>query len=238
MLTVRGVSKEFGKKAVLTDVSLEFESGIYGLLAPNAAGKTTLIKLLATLLFPTKGEILYGGTDIAALGEMYREKLGYLPQEFGYYKSHSPRRYLEYLAVLKGVVDADEQIDTLLDLLALSDVKDKKMSKFSGGMVRRVGIAQALLGDPDILILDEPTSGLDPNERARFGEIISDYANRGKTVIFSTHIVSDVENAASMVVMLKDQGLLYCDSPAGICGALGAGSLEDAYALVYMDGAG
>ena len=233
LLTVKNVTKKFGGQTVLEDINLEFDSGIYSLLSPNGTGKTTLIKMLATLFFPTKGEILYGGTDILALDEKYREKIGYLPQEFGYYKGYTPHRYLKYLAVLKGVKNPENQIDMLLDQVSLTDVKDKKMHDFSGGMVRRVGIAQAMLGDPEVLILDEPTSGLDPNQREHFCKMISDYAKGNKTVIFSTHIVSDIDMVASTVVMFRDQKLLYHDCPSNICAALGAQNLEQAYRLAH-----
>lgn len=191
------------------------------MLAPNGAGKTTLIKMLATLMFPTEGEILYDGTDIIRLDEKYRDIIGFLPQQFGYYKNYSPRQYLLYLSALKGLEKdkAEKKIRELLKLVGLEDNADKKMRKFSGGMLQRVGIAQAVLNDPKILILDEPTAGLDPKERVRFRNIISSLA-QDRTVILSTHIVSDIETIATKVVMIKDHRLLCCSSVEKICGML------------------
>lgn len=178
MLTVNSVSKRFGDFSVLKDIQLEFSNGVYGLLAPNGAGKTTLIKMLTTLLHPTNGEILFNGQDIYSMGENYRDMIGYLPQQFGYYKNYNPYQYLQYLAALKGISkkEANEKIPQLLKLVALEDSIKKKMGKFSGGMIQRVGIAQAMLNDPKILILDEPTAGLDPKERVRFRNLLSDLA--------------------------------------------------------------
>lgn len=218
MLTVNSVSKNFGSHAVLKDVQLEFSNGVYGLLAPNGAGKTTLIKMLTTLLHPGKGEILYSGQNILSMGEAYRELIGYLPQDFGYYKNYTPYQYLQYLAALKGISkkEADEKIPHLMKLVALEGAVKKKMGKFSGGMIQRVGIAQAMLNDPKILILDEPTAGLDPKERVRFRNLLSDLA-RDRIVILSTHIVSDVESIANEIIMIKDAKVLYKDSIANIC---------------------
>ena len=221
MLVVKDVSKQYGSFSALKNMNLEFSDGVYGLLAPNGAGKTTLIKMLVTLISPSKGEILYNGTNIVDLDEDYREILGYLPQQFGYYKNYSPKQYLLYLAALKGLdkKNALEKISELLEKVALTDVANKKMKKFSGGMIQRVGIAQALLNDPKILILDEPTAGLDPKERARFRQLLTGLA-RERLVIISTHIVSDIESIANEVIMIKNQQLLYKDSVENICNTL------------------
>ncbi|MCL2053940.1 MAG: ABC transporter ATP-binding protein [Oscillospiraceae bacterium] len=232
MLTVKNVTKKFGNFTALEDINLEFISGVYGLLSPNGAGKTTLMKMLATLIFPTKGEVLYNGTEITALDEKYREILGFLPQDFGYYKSYSPVQYLEYLSALKDIKNPKKRIEELLEAVSLSDVKHKKMKKFSGGMIQRVGIAQALLNDPKILILDEPTAGLDPKERVRFRKLIESLSH-DRIVILSTHIVSDIESIAKNVVMFKDHKLLYSKSPDEICAELGAANLEDAFMIVH-----
>lgn len=215
MLSVNNVTKKYGSFTALEEVTLDFDNGICAFLAPNGAGKTTLIKMLATLLFPTKGEIFWNGTEITSLGESYRDLLGYLPQEFGYYKGYSPKEYLRYLAALKGVSNADSRIDELLEMISLTDVKDKKMRKFSGGMIQRVGIAGALLNDPKILILDEPTAGLDPKERVRLRNIISSLA-KDRIIIFSTHIVSDIETIANTLIMIKDRRIIYSGSPSKI----------------------
>ncbi|MDR1320443.1 MAG: ABC transporter ATP-binding protein [Gracilibacteraceae bacterium] len=221
MLSVNHVTKKYGKFTALEDITLEFGSGVYALLAPNGAGKTTLIKMLTTLIFPTSGEILWNGDEIVKLDEEYRAVVGYLPQDFGYYRNHSPRDFLLYLSALKGLdrVAAGRKTDELLELVSLGEARDKKMRKFSGGMIQRVGIAQAMLNDPEILILDEPTAGLDPKERVRFRNLISSLS-KDRIVILSTHIVSDIETIASRVVMFKGHKLLCDDSPASVCAAL------------------
>lgn len=221
MLSIEHVTKKYGDFTALEDINLTFEHGVYGLLAPNGAGKTTLIKLLATLLFPTQGKIFWDGKDILALGESYREQLGYLPQEFGYYKNYSPKQFLQYMAALQGIdkKTASAKIEELLDLVALKKVKNKKMKQFSGGMIQRVGIAQAMLNDPKLLILDEPTAGLDPKERVRFRNLIHNLA-KDRIVILSTHIVSDIETIAGQIIMIRDHKLYCCDTPANICAAL------------------
>ncbi|MGG5461292.1 ATP-binding cassette domain-containing protein [Clostridium sp. B9] len=221
MLVVNNVTKKYGDFLAIEDINLEFKNGVYALLAPNGAGKTTLIKLLTTLIFPTKGEILYDGTDILSLDEEYRDKIGYLPQDFGYYRNYSPKKFLLYLAALKGIKqdDAKKRIKEVLKLVSLEEVENKKMKGFSGGMIQRVGIAQALLNDPKILILDEPTAGLDPKERVRFRNLLSDLS-RNRIVIISTHIVSDIEFISNEVVMIKDHRVLYKDSIEKICSTL------------------
>lgn len=221
MLSVEHVTKQYGSFTALEDISLAFEAGVYGLLAPNGAGKTTLIKMLTTLLFPTKGKILWDGQDILTMDGDYRGLLGYLPQEFGYYKNYSPRQFLRYMAALQGVgrKTADNRIDELLELVSLSDVRDKKMKQFSGGMIQRVGIAQAMLNDPKLLILDESTAGLDPKERVRFRNLIHNLSS-DRIVILSTHIVSDIETIAGQIVMIRDHKLYCCDTSARICAVL------------------
>lgn len=221
MLSVEHVTKRFGTFTALEDVSLTFEPGVYGLVAPNGAGKTTLIKMLATLLFPTEGQILWDGEDIVSLGESYRARLGYLPQEFGYYPAYTPRQFLRYVAALQRIprTVADPRIDELLETVGIAEVADKKMRQFSGGMLQRVGIAQAMVNDPELLILDEPTSGLDPRERVRFRNLVHALA-ADRIVILSTHIVSDVETIAGQIVMFRDHRLHCCDSASNICAQL------------------
>ncbi|MDR0294281.1 MAG: ATP-binding cassette domain-containing protein [Oscillospiraceae bacterium] len=221
MLLLNNVTKKYGKFTALEDITLEFSGGVYALLAPNGAGKTTLIKMLTTLIFPTKGEILWNGDGITGLDAAYRDLLGYLPQDFGYYKNHSPRDFLLYMSAVKclGRDTAKRRTDELLETVGLSDVRDKKMRKFSGGMIQRVGIAQAMLNDPKILILDEPTAGLDPKERVRFRNLISSLS-KDRIVILSTHIVSDIETIANSVIMFKDHKLFVNDAPAAICRTL------------------
>ena len=217
MLSVEHVTKNYGSFTALEDISLTFTPGVYGLLAPNGAGKTTLIKMLTTLLFPTKGQILWEGEDIQALGAEYRGLLGYLPQQFGYYPNHTPRQFLRYAAALQCIPrrEADGRIDGLLELVGLSGAADKKLKKFSGGMLQRVGIAVAMLNDPRLLILNEPTAGLDPRERVRFRNLIHALSGE-RIVILSTHIVSDIETIAGQIVMFKGHRLYCCDSPTHI----------------------
>lgn len=218
MLSVEHVTKQYGNFTALEDISLTFSPGVYGLLGPNGAGKTTLMKMLATLLFPTKGEILWDGEDILALGADYRGLLGYLPQQFGYYPNYTPRQFLRYVAALQCIPKrkAEERISRLLELVGLGADGDRKLKKFSGGMIQRVGIASAMLNDPRLLILDEPTAGLDPRERVRFRNLIHSLAE-DRIVLLSTHIVSDVETIAGQIVMFRDHRLYCCDTPANIC---------------------
>ena len=218
MLSVEHVTKQYGNFTALEDISLTFTPGVYGLLAPNGAGKTTLIKMLTTLLFPTRGQILWNGEDILALGEAYRGVLGYLPQEFGYYPGYTPRQFLRYAAALQRIPrkEADRRIEELLDTVGLSNDAGRKLRQFSGGMLQRVGIAAAMLGDPELLILDEPTAGLDPRERVRFRNLIH-ALSADRIVILSTHIVSDIETIAGQIVMFRDHRLYCCNSPAAIC---------------------
>lgn len=218
MLSVEHVTKQYGTFTALEDISLTFSPGVYGLLGPNGAGKTTLMKMLSTLLFPTKGQILWDGEDILALGADYRGLLGYLPQQFGYYPNYTPRQFLRYVAALQCLPkrETEERISRLLELIGLGADGDRKLKKFSGGMIQRVGIASAMLNDPRLLILDEPTAGLDPRERVRFRNLIHSLAE-DRIVLLSTHIVSDVETIAGQIVMFRDHRLYCCDTPANIC---------------------
>lgn len=211
MLEIKSLNKKYGDLAVLRDIDLTLENGIYGLLAPNGAGKTTLMKILATLSFPDQGTILWNGEDIFKLDFQYRSILGFLPQDFGYYRDYSPQKYLEYLAVLKGMKKSQikGQVTEWLKIVGLENVTKKKMKKLSGGMIQRVGIAQALLNEPKILILDEPTAGLDPKERVRFRNVLSELS-KDKIIILSTHIVSDVESVANKIIFLKE-GKIFCN---------------------------
>ncbi|GAK14293.1 ABC transporter ATP-binding protein [Geomicrobium sp. JCM 19039] len=236
MLTIENVTKKYGSFTALKELSLEFDTGVYGLLAPNGAGKTTLIKMMATLLFPTSGSIRFDGKDIYGMGATYRDVIGYLPQQFGYYKNDTPTRYLHYIAALKGLdrKKTKVKVEELLETVALTEVAHKKMKKFSGGMIQRVGIAQALLNDPQLLILDEPTAGLDPKERARFRNLLSRLAKE-RTIILSTHIVADVESIANEIVMIKDRELLYKESIHTLCGRIQGQVYETLVAHEEMD---
>lgn len=229
MLQIQDVTKNYQNFVALEHINLEFENGIYGLLAPNGAGKTTLLKLITTLLFPTEGRILYDGVEIRKLDALYREKLGFLPQDFGYYREYTPEKYLHYIGVLKGMErkELQDKIGQMLELVGLAEQKNKKMKKFSGGMIQRVGIAQALLNDPQILVLDEPTAGLDPGERMRFRKILTSLS-KDKIVLISTHIVSDVEFISNHIVMLKDKKVHCSDTVENICKKLEGSIFETA----------
>ena len=210
-LCIDHLSKKFKDMTAVSDVSLRLTPGVWGLLGANGAGKTTLMRMLAGIMEPTEGSITYDGQPIAALGQRYRDIFGYLPQEFGFYPEFTVQDYLDYMAALKGLSagDGKRRIDALLEQLTLQKVRRKKIAKLSGGMKRRVGIAQALLNDPEVLILDEPTSGLDPGERVRFRNLLSEFAH-DRIVLISTHIVSDVEYIATRNAMMKQGRLLSC----------------------------
>lgn len=216
-LEIRHVTKRYRDKMAAADASLTLTPGVWGLLGANGAGKTTLMRMLAGILRPTEGQILCDGVEIGALGAAYREKLGYLPQEFGFYPEFTVQDYLEYMAALKGLprAEAARQIDALLERVSLAEVRRKKIVKLSGGMKRRVGIAQALLNDPEILILDEPTAGLDPGERVRFRNLLSEFA-QDRIVLISTHIVSDVEYIAAENAVMKDGKIIAVDTTEGL----------------------
>ncbi len=204
-LKISNLRKEFKGTAVVDDVSCTLTTGVYGLLGVNGAGKTTLMRMLCTLLKPTGGSITWDGKDIFELDGAYRKQLGYLPQDFGYYPDFTVYDYLMYVASIKGLrpATARQRTERLLGQVGMGKEKKKKMKKLSGGMKRRVGIAQAMLNNPSILILDEPTAGLDPNERIRFRNLISDLAME-RLVLLSTHIVSDIEYIANEILLMKD----------------------------------
>ncbi len=210
-LCIDHLSKIFKDMTAVSDVSLRLTPGVWGLLGANGAGKTTLMRMLAGIMEPTEGSITYDGQPIAALGQRYRDIFGYLPQEFGFYPEFTVQDYLDYMAALKGLSagDGKRRIDALLEQLTLQKVRRKKIVKLSGGMKRRVGIAQALLNDPAVLILDEPTSGLAPGERVRGRNLLSEFAH-DRIVLISTHIVSDVEYIATRNAMMKQGRLLSC----------------------------
>ena len=203
------LTKRFGDFTAVDDMNIRITNGVYGLLGANGAGKTTLMRMICTLLTPTSGQILCDGKDILKMEGEYRNLLGYLPQEFGFYPEFSVKDYLLYIARLKGVrpVVAKKRVKELLDQVGLSKAAGKKMKKLSGGMKRRVGIAQAILNNPKILILDEPTAGLDPTERVRFRNLISELSKE-RIVILSTHIVSDVEYIANEIWLMKNGRLM------------------------------
>ena len=209
------LQKSFKEKMAVHNVSMSLKSGIYGLLGENGAGKTTLMRMICGILEPTQGYILCDGMNIQKMGGAYRSLLGYLPQDFGYYEDFSAERFLYYMAALKAMPEeyAKNRMEELLEIVDLTAVKKKKLKTFSGGMLRRVGIAQALLNNPEILILDEPTSGLDPKERVRFRNIISSLG-KNRIIILSTHIVSDIEYIADQIIIMKKGKILRTGTEA------------------------
>ena len=216
-LELKQVSKTFKNKTAVQDVSICLNHGVYGLLGENGAGKTTLMRMLCGILKPTQGVIHCDGMPILQMGGEYRRLLGYLPQDFGYYGDFSALRFLNYVAALKALPEeyAKNRIDEILEMVDLSKEKKNKLKTFSGGMLRRVGIAQALLNDPEILVLDEPTSGLDPGERVRFRNIISSLG-KNRLVILSTHIVSDIEYIADKIMIMKNGQIMLSGDEAQI----------------------
>lgn len=204
-LSVSNLSKNFINKKAVDQFSYDFENGIYGLLGPNGSGKSTLMRMLCDILKPTEGSITLDGVKTHDLDDEFRNILGYLPQDFGYYPQFTAYDFLMYFAALKGYnnKEAKTKVEEVLQMVSLEDVKKHKIKTFSGGMKQRLGIAQALLNDPKILIVDEPTAGLDPKERNKFKNILARCA-KDKIVILSTHIVSDVENIANKIIIMKD----------------------------------
>ncbi|MCI8461667.1 MAG: ABC transporter ATP-binding protein [Acetatifactor sp.] len=212
-LTLNKITKKYGRKIAVDHVSYEFRKGVYGLLGENGAGKTTLLRMICGLLEPSDGEIRCSGDSVDRMGAQYRRLLGYLPQEFGYYPEFTARKFLLYMAALKAIPKelAVEKAEELLKLVGLEQEQNSRLKTFSGGMIRRLGIAQALLNDPEILVLDEPTSGLDPKERIRFRNIISELS-RDRIILLSTHIVSDVEYIADEILLMKGGELIKTGS--------------------------
>jgi ABC-2 type transport system ATP-binding protein len=217
MLEIKGLKKTYaGGVRALKGIDLEVSAGVFGLLGPNGAGKTTLMKILATLLEPDAGEVGVGGVDFIGQKTAARRILGYLPQEFGLYPTLTAEQTLDYFARLKGVADAKERaalIDALLERVNLSHARRQPVGGFSGGMRQRLGIAQALIGRPRLIIVDEPTAGLDPEERNRFHNLLSEIAGDDAIVLLSTHIVSDVSSLCGQMAVIRRGEILACCAP-------------------------
>jgi ABC-type multidrug transport system ATPase subunit len=214
-LAVEHVSKRYSRDVLaLREFSLELKPGVLGLLGPNGAGKTTLMSILSTITRPTAGRVLWNGTDVTKHPNAIRSVLGYLPQDFGVYPNLNAVEFLEYLAAVKGLDagSAKRRIGDLLDLVNLTDARKRPLGGYSGGMKQRIGIAQALLNDPQLLIVDEPTAGLDPEERVRFRNLLSDLS-RERIVVLSTHIVSDVEATATDIALISKGTLVAHATP-------------------------
>lgn len=207
-LCIDRLTKQYENKIAVDRVSLQLTNGVYGLLGANGAGKTTFMRMLCGILKPTSGTVTFDGMDVSS--EEYRAELGYLPQDFGYYPDFNGMDFLLYMASLKGLTktEAKRKSKKLLELVSLSDIAKKKIATYSGGMKQRLGIAQALLNDPKIIILDEPTAGLDPKERVRFRNLIKELGTES-IVLLSTHIVSDIEHIADTVLMMKAGQIVF-----------------------------
>ena len=207
-LSIDRLTKQYQNKIAVDRISLRLNTGIYGLLGANGAGKTTLMRMVCGILKPTSGTITFDGIDVSE--ERYRSMLGYLPQDFGYYPEFTGEDFLLYMSALKGMRKPQARRKTveLLKLVSLHDVAKKKIKTYSGGMKQRLGIAQALLNQPKLLVLDEPTAGLDPKERVRFRDLIKDLG-KDSIVLLSTHIVSDIEHIADDILMMKSGQLIY-----------------------------
>lgn len=218
-LHITGVTKNYQRARAVDDVSLTIRPGVLGLLGPNGAGKSSLMRILATITRPSSGSVTFDGTDIVARPRSLRQVLGYLPQDFGVHPGLGAREFLRYLAAAKGLTGraAGDRVDELLELVNLADATKRPLGTFSTGMRQRVGIAQALLNDPRLLIVDEPTVGLDPEERMRVRNLLGELA-RDRVVILSTHIVSDIEAIAGDIAILSRGNLRWRGTPEGLLG--------------------
>ena len=207
-LIIDRLTKQYQNKIAVDRISLKLHKGVYGLLGANGAGKTTLMRMICGILKPTSGSVSFDNHDVTT--EEYRSELGYLPQDFGYYPEFTGMDFLLYMAALKGLDKsyAKRKAAQLLQVVSLQDKANKKIKTYSGGMKQRLGIAQALLNDPKILVLDEPTAGLDPKERVKFRDMIAELGKES-IVLLSTHIISDIEHIADVVLMIKNGQLIY-----------------------------
>ena len=233
-LTIQNLTKTYGNKVALREFSYTFAPGIYGILGANGAGKSTLMNLITDNVKRDSGEILWNGTDILKLGREFRREVGYMPQQQGMYPDYSARDFLCYMAAVNELPrkESRQQIEELLAVVNLAEDAHKRLGGFSGGMRQRVLLAQALLGDPKILILDEPTAGLDPKERLRLRQYISDLA-KNKIVFLTTHIVSDIESIANDVLLMKQGELVAHGAPDALIAAVHGQNLEDVY-MAYL----
>ncbi len=235
MLTLKHITKNFKDKTALNDVSLELDPGIYGLLGPNGAGKSTLMNIITGNIRPTEGKVLWDGADIRELGGRFRSLIGYAPQQQGLYNSFSGRRFLSYMAALKGIPkkEVSSEIERVLSYVNLQEAADRAVGGYSGGMKQRILIAQAILGEPKLIVLDEPTAGLDPKERVRIREQIKALAG-DKIILVSTHVVSDITPIAREILLIRSGNVIDRDTVESLCRKYGESrNLEEVYMHIF-----
>ena len=234
MLELCNISKKYKEKIALNDVSLKLDNGIYGLLGPNGAGKSTLMNIITGNLEPTEGTIKWEGKEVKELGSNYRSLLGYAPQQQGMYETFSGRRFLSYMATLKGIPKSsmEDEINRVLLYVNMVEKSNQKIGTYSGGMKQRILIAQAIIGNPKLVILDEPTAGLDPKERVRIRERIAELS-KDKIILVSTHVVSDIESIAKKIILIKTGKIIDYTNVNGLCDKYNATNLEDVYMKIF-----
>ncbi len=235
MLTLKHITKKFKDKTALNDVSLELDPGIYGLLGPNGAGKSTLMNIITGNIRPTEGKVLWDGADIRELGGRFRSLIGYAPQQQGLYNSFSGRRFLSYMAALKGIPkkEVSSEIERVLSYVNLQEAADRAVGGYSGGMKQRILIAQAILGEPKLIVLDEPTAGLDPKERVRIREQIKELSG-DKIILVSTHVVSDITPIAKEILLIRSGNVIDRDTVESLCRKYGGSrDLEEVYMHIF-----
>ena len=234
MLELCNISKKYKEKIALNDVSLKLDNGIYGLLGPNGAGKSTLMNIITGNLEPTEGTIKWDGKEVKELGSNYRSLLGYAPQQQGMYETFSGRRFLSYIATLKGISKSsmEDEINRVLLYVNMVEKSNQKIGTYSGGMKQRILIAQAIIGNPKLVILDEPTAGLDPKERVRIRERIAELS-KDKIILVSTHVVSDIESIAKKIILIKTGKIIDYTNVNGLCDKYNATNLEDVYMKIF-----
>lgn len=237
MLHLANVTKKYKDKIALENVSLELDNGIYGLLGPNGAGKSTLMNIVTGNIKPDSGKILWNGKDIKTLGSRYRSIIGYAPQQQGLYDAFTGKRFLSYMATLKGITKKKmpEEIERVLSYVNMTDAAGYPIGAYSGGMKQRILIAQAILGNPELIVLDEPTVGLDPKERVRIRERISDLSG-DKIILVSTHVVSDIETIAKKIILIKSGNIIGQNTVEKLCSKYcSSDGLEELYMRIFEE---
>ena len=234
MLELCNISKKYNEKIALKDVSLKLDNCIYGLLGPNGAGKSTLMNIITGNLEPTEGTIKWDGKEVKELGSNYRSLLGYAPQQQGMYETFSGRRFLSYIATLKGISKSsmEDEINRVLLYVNMVEKSNQKIGTYSGGMKQRILIAQAIIGNPKLVILDEPTAGLDPKERVRIRERIAELS-KDRIILVSTHVVSDIESIAKKIILIKTGEIIDYANVRSLCDKYNVTNLEDVYMKIF-----